>query len=110
MNKKEFFLIAIVLLGLMVTISSFSKEQSYDCTQSWFSTTSSCSLLGGTCVNMHAKAGISGLWDHFTGFVIEQDEDGFTISCSPDCFIKFKNGSLIHKRDSANHIPLGTLQ
>jgi len=110
MNKKEFFLTVLILLGLVLSIASFSKQQSFDCTQPLFSTVSSCSVLGGSCVNMQARAGIFGLWDHFTGFVIEQDEDGVTISCSQDCFIKFNNGSRMHKKDSANHFSIKTVQ
>ncbi len=110
MIKKEILLSTIVLVGLALTISSFYQEKSYDCTQSLFSTTSSCSLVGGSCVDMQAQAGISGLWDHFTGFEIEHDHDGFTIKCSPDCFIKFNSGSQSHKKDSVSYVPIEPVQ
>ena len=88
-NRNEIILAGLVTLGFIITISSFADHNSFDCTQPLFSSTSSCSINGTECINKQTKAGLTGLLDQMTRIVLEEDEDGFTLSCSPDCFIRF---------------------
>jgi len=93
----------------MFTISSFTEDNSFDCTQPLFSTTSSCSLIGADCINKQTKAGLTGLWDQMTKIVLEEDEDGFTLRCNPDCFIRFSKENK-QPKDTVIQSKIETLQ
>lgn len=67
MNKREFSLSLLVIIGLVFTASILKGEDAYDCRQDMFSTVSTCSLDGGACIKMHERAGITGLWSYVIG-------------------------------------------
>lgn len=109
MNQRELLLILIIVVGILFTASSLTREKCFDCTQPLFSKSSSCSINGGSCINGQTKAGFTGLWDYFTGFQLTEDEDSYTLSCSPNCYIKFDKKKE-NKKDSVSHSHNGTHQ
>ena len=116
MTFNEMVIGLLVAAGLILTTITFSQERSFDCSQSWFSQNSSCSLIGGECVDTHLRAGIPGLWENFSGFAVEQDASGdYWLKCIPGCRIKIGSGPLIQQfpinhPDSVNRVPVGVLQ
>ena len=67
MSKRELSLSILVIIGLVFTASMLKGEDAYDCRQDLFSTVSTCSLDGGTCIRTQERAGITGLWSFVIG-------------------------------------------
>ena len=104
MNSKEVIFSALVVVGLLFTGSTFFKKNSFDCYQTMFSNQSSCSLEGGSCIKIQAKAGAFGLWDQFKNLIIENTEQGIRIQCAPNCYIDIDSKDLT-KSDTVNQRP-----
>ena len=109
MNQKEIVLTALILIGLVFTATSLTKEECYDCNQPVFSISSSCADFGGACIKINTKAGFSGLMSYFTGIEMTESEDGLTFSSSPGCSIKFSK-EVFQLADSVNYVLVGTHQ
>lgn len=67
MSKRELSLSILVIVGLFFTAIVLKGEDAYDCRQEMFSTVSTCSLAGGTCIKTQERAGITGLWSFVIG-------------------------------------------
>jgi hypothetical protein len=67
MNKKELSLSILILFGFFATATVLRSESSYDCQQALFSSSSSCSIDGSSCIKTHEKASIFGLWNFMIG-------------------------------------------
>lgn len=105
MNKRELSLTLLVVVGLVFTGFTFVNRTTYDCVQPMFSIQSSCSLFGGSCISTHSTAGFNGLWDNFKSIIIEKDESGVTLRCSPNCSIRIDGKTLhYHNLDSASYL------
>lgn len=104
MNKRELSLSLLVVVGLILTGSTFINRSTYDCVQPLFSSKSSCSLFSGSCISTHANAGFDGLWNNFKSIVIEKDKSGVTLRCAPNCSIRI-DGNVEHQHnlDSAGY-------
>jgi len=67
MNRRELSLSVLVVVGLFLTSATLLRPKVYDCNQPLFSSASSCSVTGGSCINPHNRAGIAGLWSYIAG-------------------------------------------
>ena len=101
MNSKEVIFSILVVGGLLFTGNAFLKQSSFDCYQPLFSNQSSCSLEGGSCINLQFKSGAFGLWDQFKNLVFENTDEGIRIKCAPDCYIDIDSNDLT-KYDTVN--------
>ena len=101
MNTREMVFSIVVVAGLLTTGNVFLRQNSFDCYQPLFSNQSSCSLNGGSCIKLQAKAGVFGLWDQFRNLIIENTEEGIRIQCAPNCYIDIDSKDLV-KSDTVN--------
>lgn len=82
MNKRELTLSILILFGFFATATALRSESSYDCRQALFSSSSSCSIDGSSCIKKHEKASISGLWSFMIGENCPLITTSSGISCS----------------------------
>ena len=117
MTRNEVVIVLLVAISLILTIAALTRESTFDCRQSWFSDSSSCSVSGGSCISTPVRAGIPGLWNYFAGFTVEQDPPGdYWLKCIPGCRVKIGHGPVhqsnfqFNKLDSVNRVPAKAFQ
>ena len=117
MTRSELVISVLVVTGLILTTVAFTQESTFDCRQSWFSGSSSCSVSGGSCVSTPIRAGIPGLWDSFAEFAVEQDPAGdYWLKCIPGCRVKIGHGPVsqsnfqFNQLDTVNQVPAKAIQ